>query len=223
MGERLVVWAFRTGDASQFRRALSESIAAGNGAVSWKTKPKAGQIDVRTLEKSRVCMLCLPYLSGAEHCVAWLTGSRLDIPWLEIRIQEGDHWDYSLFSGREHLRFFSTRASYWGERPHGVVVARRAAARLASEWGMDTNALIRYHRAWDSPPWRRVRIFRRRGYAYEGDAWPYGDIWQVSDFVNTIGGGDVTNVADEAKQHAATRIDSTSLQSAVKAERGESC
>ncbi len=217
MGERLVVWMFRTGDAVGYRRALASAIEAGGGRVLWDSKPSSAQIDLRVLEKPAVCLHYLPYLSGSEHLVAKLVGSRLNVPWIVARVQEGNHWDYSLFSAAEYIHSFSTRATYWGKRAYGVSAARAAAARLALEWGIETRTIERYHRPWDAPPWRRIRALRRRGRAYAHDKSEYGDIWQLLDFIRALGGEDVMNTIDHSTWHAVTSLDLNRLREAVAA------
>ena len=149
--------------------------------------------------------------------------------WMELRIQEGSLWDYSLYRGDAHLHNFSTWPTYWDTDRQFVESQRGNVDQLVQSWGCEKQRVANYLRQWKekfhwysyplgwikwlySPPivmstghWY-FRLFNPiellpHGKAYDSDEHEYGDIWQVLDFLRALGATDPTYSNTDAKQN----------------------
>ena len=108
--------------------------------------------------------------------------------WMELRMQEGDHWDFTLHRGTELIADFSTRVLYWNDdgkavRPwkHGDLYA------FASAWGIDPERVAPYLIDWDRPRKFLDRFRRRKEVrSMPDDKYSIGDVYQIFDFMRVI-------------------------------------
>ncbi|MBB6430158.1 hypothetical protein [Algisphaera agarilytica] len=136
-------------------------------------------------------------------------GEVLKLPWLELRIQEGHHWDYSLYLGNQHRHCFSCAPWYWGFSAQEQKSRRGNPKELASLWDMDVTEINRYLHCWpetideDDPSTEvspgvtvqkldleqalspRTKPTDTR--AYPGDKFTIGDYDQIFDFMSALG------------------------------------
>ncbi len=113
-------------------------------------------------------------LIGGYFTISEAIGIELGCPWFELRIQEGNHWDYSFFKGAAHIDQFSADPWYFGESWWRT---RGRAGLIASEWGVPEQSLSRYLKHWR---------WYRRGRAYPGDKATYRDYEQLYDFLRAL-------------------------------------
>lgn|GEM_PF-2321721 len=89
--------------------------------AAWERLRKSGRDFVRLGSTDHTTSVYLPYFAD-DHLIVQSLGRRLGLPWFELRIQEGNHWDYSFYMGKKHLDQFSSVPSYWGEDKSQVKV-----------------------------------------------------------------------------------------------------
>lgn len=110
----------------------------------------------------------------------------VDEPHLELRIQEGDHWDFTLFHRTQVIADFSTRVSYFNS---DSAVSRPwkqgSAETFASAWNVPLARVAPYLSDWDS--------LTAPAFAAEGDSYPSGEYWQILDFMRAMGVDDPGN------------------------------
>ena len=99
---------------------------------------------------------------------------------IELRAQEGDHWDFTLFRGREVLVDFSTRVGYFDENRNTPRPWKLGSPRvLAEAWGVPLPAIVPYLVDWDAlPAPRRVTPTSR---------FASGDWRELFDFMSLLG------------------------------------
>lgn len=205
MGERLTLRVFKGPSKLQFRRVVEDVAIRHGGFVEWDAIPDDEWLDFRVSHQETVHTVLLPYRDGADYFFCKRVAEQLAVPWIELRIQEGTFWDYSLFFAGEHLDNFSTLPEYWGEDDTWNRTQRGNAQLLATTWRIERHQIERY-----LLPWGFQRIedeeygafqTTRRGKAYDRDQHEYGDIWQLHDFLRAIGGVDPYDFSTTEFQH----------------------
>ena len=113
------------------------------------------------------------------------------LPYLEARIQEGSHWDYSLMRGLQHLDKFSTYPQYWEgvEDPIEILYNRGCPEMLSLVFEVSVGKIDRYMRHWYSDWDPVIEDYRTKleGKAYPNDQYPYRNYEQLFDFVKALG------------------------------------
>src|SRR5262245_35144477 len=72
---------------------------------------------------------------------------------LELRVQEGDHWDFTLCRGRDVVADFSTRVGYFDDGPSVPRPWKCGSLRVFVEaWGVSPDVVAPYLVDWDSLP-----------------------------------------------------------------------
>lgn len=126
-----------------------------------------------------------------EHYSGWPfireLGLILDCPMMQLRLQEGMIWDYSLSKGGQDLDHYSVCPQYWG-RDVNPKEWKGKPSVLASTWDIPVHKIERYFVQW---PWTRrfpwsERTFKIQGKAYPEDKCPYGDANQFFDFARVL-------------------------------------
>ena len=103
-----------------------------------------------------------------------------DAAHLELRVQESDHWDFSLYRHNMLIADFSTRVSYFTDDPTSPQPWKMGSAEaFADAWEIPKNKVLPYLVDWNSLS--SARICR------EGDSYPTGDWRQVFDFMAALG------------------------------------
>lgn len=99
---------------------------------------------------------------------------------MELRVQEGDHWDFSLYHAGALLADFSTRVGAFNEDPEAPRPWKTGDIHaFADAWDIAVDRIAPYLIDWDAqsqPNW-----------ATPGDEYPTGDWCQILDFMQTIG------------------------------------
>jgi len=103
-----------------------------------------------------------------------------DAPHLELRIQESDHWDFSLHHRSQVIADFSTRVSYFDANPARPRPWKQGdAATFARVWNVPLDRVLPYLIDWDTLDVPRLAV--------KGDKNPAGDFWQILEFMRAIG------------------------------------
>jgi len=132
--------------------------------------------------KQMVALACPDALVLADE--AWRLAAEiarvLDAPHLELRVQEGDHWDFTLYHRAQVVADFSTRVSYFNSSaPAPRPWKLGNAAAFAELWILPLQRVLPYLVDWDQSADSR--------FAVEGDSFPTGDWRQIFDFMRAIG------------------------------------
>lgn len=200
MGERIELKVFRELSEQRFRETATSIASKVGGSIRWDTEPQTPKASFRTAVANSVLSVFLPYLGGVEHLFCAEIGKMLDLVWMELRIQEGSLWDYSLFRGDKHLHSFSTWPEYWDSDPEFIESQRGDLEQLTECWSCDRRRVEKYlvqsRDLFD--PYETLP----QGHAYPTDGSKYGDIWQMLDFLRALGGADPLHSNPEAKQHS---------------------
>src|SRR4051794_39085752 len=110
MGMRHTLRIYKGSTLEMFRGAMEETAKAVGGVLVW------GRNDenyMRLGSMDDVHTVYISFRSGAEYAFCYELGKRLGVPWMELRIQEGSHWDYALYDGGVCVDNFSTFPQYW--------------------------------------------------------------------------------------------------------------
>ncbi len=84
--------------------------------------------------------------------IARLTGA----PHLELRVQEGNHWDFTLYHRGAIIADFSTNVAYWNDDPAAPRPWKKGTARdFADVWGVPLERVKPYLIDWGSLHERR--------------------------------------------------------------------
>jgi hypothetical protein len=193
MSLRYTCHLFRTSDAPAFRCAIEDAARSLGGHIEWG-EVGDGDECLRLGSMPTVQTLYLPY--GACDWRLFETISvTLDIPFMELRIQEESLWDYSLHRGAECLDTFSTLPQYWDypDEPDAKYMQQWAGRpRLLAElWHVPLERIERYFVNWGmqaDPDDSGVFNYLLGGKAYPSDQHPYGECRQMFDFLAALGG-----------------------------------
>lgn len=113
----------------------------------------------------------------------------VDAPHLELRVQESDHWDFSLNHHDALIADFSTRVAYFDNNPTSPQPWKMGSAEaFANAWGIPKDKILPYLVDWNALPSRRV--------CREGDKYPTDDWRQVFDFMTALGINQLDKLAD---------------------------
>lgn len=134
-------------------------------------------------------VLVMMDLSTLMQPVSWRIAQAISriysCPWMELRQQEGDHWDFTLWRRSGDLvADFSTRVAafdYENARPRPWKAGGPRA--VAEIWGVPLAHIKRYLVDWDALPTAAIGTEK----AYESDSHCYGDCDQLHDFMRAIG------------------------------------
>lgn len=189
MGERNSVYVFKGPMKDEFREAIRSAVAELNGHLDWDTHPDPMVANLLTSHNE---CIHAAYIHQKGYEIATHIGSRLAIPWINVRIQEGSLWDYSLYDGESHIDNFSTYPEYWDDDKMWIQTQRGKPELLARVWQIEQTRIDKY-----LMPWRYESLVdgillpsRRRSKAYPTDQYEHGDIWQMTDFLRALGAHD---------------------------------
>ncbi|QDU63694.1 hypothetical protein Pan216_45750 [Planctomycetes bacterium Pan216] len=222
MADRLTLTLFKGCSASELRDAIDQSALECGGKVFWKAGKGSPGVYLG-LYHNDTTHSAIVYQEPAS----WFfdkVGGRLDIPWMELRGQEGSHWDYSLMKGSESLGAYSSYPQYWDDDPEFVKSHEGDPELLAKLWDVPLEKIDRYHLQWgemlsesefsltvEKIHSEHVTVERndletllkgarpkyaRQGKAYPHDKHEYGDHWQMMDFLHALGGQDPRDEGD---------------------------
>lgn len=208
MSERLTVRLFKGPTQREFEEGVTRIARSHGGDILWDTDPQFPVDGCRTSHHDDVQVLWMRYqANGADSLLCMKLGDKLNVPWMEARVQEGSHWDFSLYLGGEHLDTFSTLPEYWVDmtclsaEDREFLDSRRGRPDvLAKTWNVPQSSIENYMRAWGwhaSEEEVGIHETLLRGRAYAKDECEYGDIWQLYDFLRALGAAELGNQAIE--------------------------
>lgn len=195
MGERLTLRLYKGGSTSQFKTHIAHAALMRRGKVVWNV-PGDGEQALHFWSDGLHHAIHVPHHSNSGDFVSTL-GMISDLPWFELRIQEGSLWDYAFYLGNKDIDLFSTMPEYW-EDPDDPGFAKYVeswkgnASLIARVWSIPVDRIDQYLKHWGHIRDEENDTFRTvlKGKAYPTDRFEYGDIWQVLDFLNALGGRD---------------------------------
>lgn len=174
MGLRTTYTAIKRLSADQLRPWLAEAIAAMPGAergAAYRAVPK----DYWAVHLGDTLVI-----TDEAWILAKDAAARHGLLHLELRAQEGDHWDFTLCRAGDVVADFSTRVRYFDERRNPPRPWKRGNLAAFSEvWGVDPYVVGPYLIDWDlhRAPFR-VRPTDRHN---------VGDVHQLFDFMPLLG------------------------------------
>lgn len=183
---------FRTADVAGFRRAFQDVARSLGGSIEWNRAGRDEEL-FRTGISPTVQTLSLH--GGGAWELLHPAAAALNVPWMDLRIDEEALWAYLLMVGADLIDRFSTLPQYWDhpKEPDPAALAEYAGKPrlLAEVWQVPLERIERYFVNWgmqsdpdDSGVWDAVMT----GKAYESDQHPYGDCRQMFDFLAALGG-----------------------------------
>lgn len=189
MGLRHTVQAFRTTDLEAFKLALQETAIKHKGKFSTERTSDDLRTQIRVALGPKAIAVVHPRpISSFFRDVSCSLGG---VPYMEARIQEGSHWDYSLHRGFELLDSFSTYPQYFrgADDPITLLARRGNPEMLSLIFDVPIPAFERYLKYWYSDWNKESEEYRLKlqGKAYPGDRCEYGNYEQLWDFLKSIG------------------------------------
>ena len=167
-------------DSDRARSAIEEALTVLPGKAPQHSRWDDYQHTVRMQPMVGVVSNGVLCLADNAWMLAFEIARRLNAVHMELRVQEGDHWDFSLYRAGTLLADFSTRVGAFHEDPE---VPRPWKAgdihAFADAWDISVDRIAPYLIDWDAqsqPSW-----------AMQGDKYPTGDWCQILDFMQTIG------------------------------------
>jgi len=104
----------------------------------------------------------------------------VDAPHLELRVQESDHWDFTLYHHGAAIADFSTRVAYFDDDPASPQPWKMGSVgAFANAWEIPEDRILPYLVDWNSLPSSRI--------CREGDKYPTHDWRQMFDFMTALG------------------------------------
>lgn len=150
------------------------------------------QSSVHLLQGNGCTALWMDNLTGQEQYLRPL-GLQFGCVWMDVRYQDGDTWDLSLYEGPDHRCSHSVYPWAHEERyrPRPDHIAYRIN-RVCEYWPRVAARLQPYLLLWRMPIRRhgRVRWMPRPGKAHPDDRHPYGDAEQIYDVLRVFGIGE---------------------------------
>jgi hypothetical protein len=215
MAERNTLRIFKGPSKDQFRQTAEAVAKRYGGLIEWNASPDDDWLHFFVSHNDTIHTALLPYVrDAADYLFCKKLAVELNVPWIQLRIQDGTLWDYSLYSAGKHLSNFSTLPEYWGEDDEWNQTQRGDPQLLATIWGIDRHRIERYLLPWGFQLREEAGTFEttRKGKAYDEDKYPYGDIWQMHDFLRAIGGIDPYDFSINEFQHRIKCPDAESLK-----------
>lgn len=190
MGESNSVYVFKGPTLLEFQKGFCDVVREFGGRCDWDEHPSGIESKLLTSHNDNVHAA---YIDWQGYQIAIALGQNLGIPWINVRIQEGSLWDYSLYQGSENLDNFSTMPEYWEDDPEFLASWRGQAAILSKAWSIEKSHVENYLRPWYGGVDEDDCIVHNpelAGRAYPDDQFEYGDIWQMTDFLRALGAHD---------------------------------
>jgi hypothetical protein len=137
---------------------------------------------------------CSAMLLGHLHEQAMFEslGYQFGCVWMDVRYQDGDAWDLSIYEGAEHQVSHDINPWVHEQRVNYNQEHIDFRIRRVCELWPDQAAKIKpYLLPWRVPVSKlgRTRFVPRKGKAHEDDQYEYGDAMQIHDFVCAFGIG----------------------------------
>lgn len=196
MGLSYTIRLYKGCDKSAFEMSIETVVTSLGGIAQWY-RADGNSSEFRTGSSESVQSL---YVADHPNIVAIGSriGAALKVPWIELRIQEGAIWDYSLYRGVDLLDEFSVCPQFWEGPDIEQATLQRFMGNshlLASVWQIPVKQIDQYIVNWGfSYDVDDVGVFHyeRSGLAYPDDKHRYGNYEQIFDFVKKLGGKEPT-------------------------------
>lgn len=170
-------------DSEAIRGAISSYVASIGGTF----EPRAGTTDDRNIgvmqsTPSTTTILYPDGFTGWDDLSKSLS-AHLNTSVFSFHIHDGDLWMFTAFKNGQEVAWFNPLPDYWGdiddeERTRWSGNAESVAALVP---GLSPASVARYFRPWTED------VLAARQKAYEGDEFPTGVDWQLTDFMRRIG------------------------------------
>lgn len=160
--------------------------AARIGVYACQSKDREDTRLLRIGERGGIYTADFPYCDGDFFFFRQLA-MELGGVWLEARIQEGSHWDYTLYYPGRPLDEFSTLPQYWDDDELLALSKQGRPELLAKAWNVPRDTIDRYIRQWgmrqiDEDTYETIL----KGKAYPTDRFEYGQYDQLFDFLEKL-------------------------------------
>ena len=180
MSERTVYSIIKGVSPDRARALIKEAARALPGPRPKHSKWSDWTYGVRP--KKMVALACGDSLVISSE--AWRLADEIarlvDSPTLELRVQEGDHWDFTLFHRAEVIADFSTRVSYFDYDSTASGPWKQGdAMSFSTTWNVPLEQISPYLIDWDSLPTPH--------FVADDDEFSTDDWRQVFDFMRAIG------------------------------------
>lgn len=193
MGLRYTCWVFPTGDADGFRSILEESVQSLGGHIVWNQE--GHWKECLRLGSTPAVQSVYALNDACDWSFFTNISETLNLPVMELRIQDGSLWDYALYLGNETLDTFSTLPQYWdiSDEPDEKELLEWAGKPklIAYLWKVPLERIARYMVNWGWEPDPEDPDSYRHlldGKAYPEDESTYGECGQMFDFLRALGG-----------------------------------
>lgn len=144
---------------------------------------------VQLLQGTGCSALWMDSLTQQEQFLRPL-GFQFGCVWMDVRFQDGDWWDLSLYEGIEHRCSHSVNPWAHEERfRYDPSLIDFRISRICKFWPRFGDRMRPYLLPWRVPVSRlgRLRFVPRTGKAHEADRHAYGDAHQIFDFMRVFG------------------------------------
>jgi hypothetical protein len=187
--------AYRCTDIDKFQQALASTAKKYGGTFNSAVTPKDYKNTIIVGVGPNT--IAIVYPGSIYKFLQDLSFALGGAPYIEARIQEGSHWDYSLYRGRQHLDQFSTYPQYWQDEddPIEMLYTQGWPEMLSLVFGVPQEKFSNYLKHWYSD-WDEEREefrFTLEGKAYPHDRSPYCNYEQMWDFLTSLGIHDPTS------------------------------
>jgi hypothetical protein len=141
------------------------------------------------MEGNACSAILLGYLNS-EESVLMPIGYQFGCIWMDVRYQDGDWWDLTVYKGSHHQ--CSHNVNPWAEDSRAEYNQEHIdhrIQRVCELWPKQAARIDRYLLPWRKPVRKlgRLRLVAREGKAYQTDQYRYGDADQIFDFVRAFG------------------------------------
>jgi hypothetical protein len=145
------------------------------------------EIEVTALEGEGCSALLMGYLRR-EEAVLMPVGYQLGGIWMDVRYQDGDWWDLTIYKGVEHQVSHSVNPWAHDDEYNQQHVDYRMA-KVCALWPDKADRIRRYLLPWREPVTKlgKTSFVPRSGKAYPTDQHDYGDAEQIHDLVAAFG------------------------------------
>lgn len=186
MGMRYVTRLFRPTKEID----IDEAVVRAASSMGIAAKPTTAESSEPTLLISRNDVVVAADMEHQDGDLYFFEALAMELggPWIEARIQEGSHWDYSLRYGSLHLDNFSTLPEYWDDDPLLILAAKGRPELLAEAWQIPIEAINKYLVHWGMEENEENETYDTKltGKAYADDKAEYGDYEQMFDFLKKL-------------------------------------
>jgi hypothetical protein len=152
-------------------------------------------VQVTALEGDGCSAILMGYLKR-EEVLLMPVGYQLGGIWMDVRYQDDDWWDLTIFEGVEQRVSYSVNPWAHGQEYNQEHVDHRMA-KVCELWPDRADRIKRYLLPWREPVMKlgKTDFVARKGKAYPTDRHTYGDAGQIHDFVAAFG---ITSTAKSA-------------------------